>query len=331
MQTKQWTMTEVDEQANIFIEEAAQLIREGELIAFPTETVYGLGADAVNEQAVQKIFQAKQRPADNPLIAHVSSVQMIETLVKDIPPYVKQLIKTFSPGPLTYVLKSNGTCADSVTAGLETVAVRIPDHPIALALINTFGRPIAAPSANLSGRPSPVTADHVCRDLSGAIAGILDGGPTGIGVESTVVDCTKRVPEILRYGAILEEDIQSVVGDVIAKQTETRSDKYKHYQPEVPIWLVHGSPGDVQSLINQKRSAGYRIGVLGSEEYIEALKGVAKFSLGKNLTEIAQSLYAGFRHFQKDTVDLVIIESFPKEGIGKTIMNRIEQAATKII
>src|SRR5690625_1444070 len=171
LQTKQWTMTEVDEQANIFIEEAAQLIREGELIAFPTETVYGLGADAVNEQAVQKIFQAKQRPADNPLIAHVSSVQMIETLVKDIPPYVKQLIKTFSPGPLTYVLKSNGTCADSVTAGLETVAVRIPDHPIALALINTFGRPIAAPSANLSGRPSPVTADHVCRDLSGAIAG----------------------------------------------------------------------------------------------------------------------------------------------------------------
>src|SRR5690625_4663982 len=145
------------------------------------------------------------------------------------------------------------------------------------------------------------------------------------------IDCTKRVPEILRYGAILEEDIRSVVGDVIAKQTETRSDKYKHYQPEVPIWLVHGSPGDVQSLINQKRSAGYRIGVLGSEEYIEALKGVAKFSLGKNLTEIAQSLYAGFRHFQKDTVDLVIIESFPKEGIGKTIMNRIEQAATKII
>lgn len=332
MQTKRWKIDSSQEINLSIITEAINFLRQGEVVAFPTETVYGLGADAKTEEAVRKIFRAKGRPADNPLIAHVSTKKMLESLVLEKPSYVDDLIKTFSPGPLTYVLKSNGRCAKSVTAGLPTVAVRMPNHPIALALIDHFNGPIAAPSANTSGRPSPVTAEHVYRDLAGKIPGIIDAGPTGVGVESTVIDCTGDIPIILRPGAITEEEIASVVGDVHPSPKEqTRSDKYKHYKPEIPLWLVGLSDKEIERLIKEQESKGNRIGLLGRDDFVRRFKGEDSFSLGEDLQEIAKNLYAGFRYFDKETVDLVLCEAFPKEGLGKTIMNRIEQAASKTI
>lgn len=332
MQTKRWKIDPLQQIDQTIIKDAVRFLREGEVLAFPTETVYGLGADARNEAAVQKIFQAKGRPADNPLIVHVSDQAMLDSLVLEKPAYVDQLIKKFSPGPLTYVLKSNGTCAKSVTAGLETVAVRLPNHPVALALIESFNGPIAAPSANLSGRPSPVTAEHVFQDLSGRISGLIDAGPTGIGLESTVLDCTSDSPVILRPGAITMEEIQTLVKNVqMQGKVETRSDQYKHYKPEVPLWLVNASKERIKKLILEEQAKGRRIGLLGSREFTEQLEADDSFVLGDSLPNIASNLYNGFRYFDKTTVDLIICESFPSEGLGRTIMNRIEKAADKII
>lgn len=187
---------------------AAALLKSGSAVAFPTETVYGLGADATNEAAVSKIFQAKGRPEDNPLIAHVATKSQLTRLVDSYPPFVDKLIDEFVPGPLTFVLPSNGTCVKNVTAGLSTIAVRIPDHPVAQELLKVSDIPIAAPSANISGKPSPTTGNHVWADLHGKIAGILDGGPTGVGVESTVIDCTDEIPIILRPGGITKEQLE---------------------------------------------------------------------------------------------------------------------------
>src|SRR5690625_4129839 len=210
MQTKRWNVTEDD----AGIAEAASFIQQGLTVAFPTETVYGLGADATNEQAVAKIFQAKRRPVDNPLIVHVATVNQLLRLVSYLPAYVEQLIDKLTPGPLTFVLPSNGTCAPNVTAGLSTVAVRIPSHPVAQRLLLSARLPIAAPSANISGKPSPTTADHVWEDLAGHIAGLLDGGKTGFGLESTVLDCTKEIPVILRPGSITKEQIEAIIGPI---------------------------------------------------------------------------------------------------------------------
>lgn len=332
MNTKRWEITSLNQNFTRVIEEAARLLMEGEVVAFPTETVYGLGADAKNDAAVRKIFKAKQRPVDNPLIAHVSSKEMLAELVTEIPDYVKRLIEQYTPGPLTFVLKSNGTCAESVTAGLDTVAVRMPDHPVALALIDKLQGPIAAPSANLSGRPSPVTADHVWRDLSGAIAGLIDAGSTGIGVESTVIDCTKEIPNILRLGAITEEAMREVIGEVnFDESVKTRSNQYKHYKPDVPLWVVNLSLEETQDLIEQKRKEGFRVGVLGKNEFVSQLSSDDHFYLGDTLEEVARNLFSGFRYFTKEKVDIVLCQSFPNKGLGKTVMNRIEKAASRII
>lgn len=332
MKTKRWKVQPTKEIEPEIIQEAIKLLKEGEVLAFPTETVYGLGADATKDQAVQRIFQAKGRPADNPLIAHVSSKAMLESLIIDKPSYVDKLIDAYSPGPLTYVLKSNGSCAKGVTAGLSTLAVRMPNHPVALQLINYFDGPIAAPSANTSGKPSPVTADHVYADLVGKIPALLDAGPTGVGLESTVIDCTGDLPVILRPGAITEEEISAVAGGVIsAPSSQTRSDQYKHYKPEVPLYLLDQSIDQVKEFVHQEQVKGNRIGVLGSHSFIKEIEGDDSFSLGEESQEIARNLYAGFRYFKKARVDLVICQAFSKEGLGKTIMNRIEKAANKII
>lgn len=329
--TKRWTIKSLKEPNSKVFHEAAMLLRQGKIVAFPTETVYGLGADATKNSAVQKIFKAKRRPADNPLIAHVSSKEMLESLIFEKPTYVDDLLEKFSPGPLTFVLKSNGTCAENVTAGLDTIAIRIPDHPVALALIDEFNGPIAAPSANLSGKPSPVTADHVWRDLAGEIDGLIDAGPTGIGVESTVIDCTTDRPIILRPGAIIEEELQSVVGEVKKKKKPTRSEKYKHYQPDVPIWLLYLSKEETKELIEKKQQEGLKIGLLGRGKFVKDLPADDSFSLGNSLEEVAQNLYIGLRYFDQQSIDLVFCEGFTAKGIGKTIMNRMEKAATKVI
>ena len=208
MDTKQFYF---NTQNNDAINEAAALLKAGELVAFPTETVYGLGADATNKRAVERIFEAKGRPSDNPLIVHVADEKQLQGLALDVPEYVRQLIAAFSPGPITYVLKSNHKVAENVTAGLDTVGIRIPSHPAAIALIKRANLPIAAPSANISGRPSPTSAQHVIDDLSGRIAGVVDGGAAEIGLESTVIDCTAKTPVILRLGKVTKEALEKIV------------------------------------------------------------------------------------------------------------------------
>lgn len=319
------------------INKAARLIQQGATVAFPTETVYGLGADATNENAVANIFQAKGRPQDNPLIAHVATKEQLMQLVQDVPDYVGTLIDTFSPGPITYVLPSNGVCAVNVTAGLSTIGVRIPDHPVAYQLLLQADRPIAAPSANLSGKPSPTLAQHVWNDLAGRMDGLLDGGPTGVGVESTVVDCTGTLPMILRPGGVTKEQLEQVIGEVkqdpalqhSKEQPRSPGMKYKHYSPEVPLWLIHGSAEELQQLIIQEQEKGKRIGVLASEQTAAKLNAPIIYSLGSNMSEIAKALYHQLRSFSSEAFDLIICEAFCEEGLGKAVMNRLRKAASE--
>lgn len=335
-QTKRWNVQNDVENNELVIQEAAHLLKKGCTVAFPTETVYGLGADATSEEAVAKIFQAKGRPQDNPLIAHVATKQQLKRLVSHLPPFVEKMIDSFAPGPITFVLPSNGTCANNVTAGLSTVAVRIPSHPVALKLLKACQIPIAAPSANISGKPSPTTADHVWEDLRGKIAGVLDGGPTGIGMESTVIDCTKTQPIILRPGGITQEQIEQVIGTVMIDPSLTSASekplspglKYKHYTPDVPLWLVEGSIDQIQAVINSERNNNNRIGLLASAETAKRLDADQVISLGDDLTDVAAHLYDGLRLFKKEDVDLIVSESYPEKGIGQAIMNRLRKAAS---
>lgn len=338
--TKRWNLTDDETFNKQAIQDAADLIKKGEVLAFPTETVYGLGADATNEIAVSKIFEAKGRPQDNPLIAHVATIDQLRKLISHLPAYAEKLITAFTPGPITFVLPSNGTCAQNVSAGLKTVAIRIPDHPVARQLLLDCDLPIAAPSANISGKPSPTTADHVAEDLSGKIAGILDGGQTGVGMESTVIDCTQdQGPIILRPGGITKEQLEKVVETVIVdpaladshKQPISPGLKYKHYSPEVPLLLVEGVSEDIQMIINREQAKSLRVGVLASTNTAHNLHGDKIISLGHHLNEIAANLYSGLRTFKKEDIDLIVCESFPESGIGQAIMNRLRKAANETI
>lgn len=337
METIRWNVTDPDH--NKAVKEAASYIRNGHVVAFPTETVYGLGADATNETAVSKIFKAKGRPQDNPLIVHVATKEQLENLVTSIPAKVSILIDHFSPGALTYILPSHGKCALNVTAGLSTVAVRIPDHPVALRLLKEADVPIAAPSANLSGKPSPTRAEHVWHDLNGKIAGILDGGPTGIGLESTVIDCTDDIPVILRPGGVTTEQLESVIGSVkldpalINKVEKPKSPgmKYKHYAPEIPLWIVEGDAAKIQPLIENEQKKGKRVGVLAHSELKEQLHADHIIDLGNSPKKIANNLYTALRSYHKGNADLIICEALPEYGIGQAIMNRLKKAASKFI
>lgn len=327
-----------DEQAT---DQLSKYIRSGEVVAFPTETVYGLGADATNPEAVKKIFLAKGRPSDNPLIVHVASIEQIESYVTEISPAARRLIQAFMPGPLTVVLPSNGKISDQVTAGLDTVGVRIPDHPAAQELIQKANVPIAAPSANLSGKPSPTSAIHVFQDLNGKIKAILDGGTTGVGLESTVVDCTGEKPEIIRPGGVTQMEIEEVLGYPIELATEDVSEvqpkspgmKYTHYQPDVPLILIDGDQAFFQAQIDEYRSNGEKVGVLASEELATILNADLIHICGtvENLSTVAGQLYQSLRVFKKTEVDIILAEVFPTEGIGQAIMNRLNKAANQII
>lgn len=220
------------------------------MVAFPTETVYGLGANALSDEAVNKIYEAKGRPSDNPLIVHISKMEDVDKYVEEIPEQAKKLMNAFWPGPLTVILKvKQGILSNKVTAGLPTVGIRMPNHPVALALIEASGLPIAAPSANLSGKPSPTKFQHVYKDLNGKISGIVDGGETGVGVESTVIDCTEPIPVILRPGGTTREEIEGIIGSVgmdrqVKEEVEKPKSpgmKYTHYAPAAPMYLVDGS------------------------------------------------------------------------------------------
>lgn len=336
METKRWNIKETDDNATDAIEQASALLKGGETVAFPTETVYGLGADATSETAVAKIFQAKGRPGDNPLIAHVASKSHLTSLVTELSPMAERLIDAFTPGPITFVLPSNGTCADNVTATLSTIAVRIPSHPTALKLLRACAIPIAAPSANLSGRPSPTTAEHVWADLSGKIAGLVDDGPTGIGVESTVVDCTVDKPVILRPGGIAKELIEAEIGYALidtpqstpSEQPRSPGMKYKHYAPSAPLLLVDGDAHHIQKVINKQKEYGMRVGVMASTQTLSKIHAEQNAPLGDSLTEIAAHVYDVLRSFSIENVDIIISETFPEKGIGKAVMNRLYKAAS---
>ncbi|WP_090085671.1 L-threonylcarbamoyladenylate synthase [Lentibacillus persicus] len=338
MQTKRMYIDNEND-ASEALAAASVLLREGETVAFPTETVYGLGADATKKEAVSKIFKAKGRPEDNPLIAHVATKKQLKNLVTSLPVVAEKLIDAFTPGPLTLVLPSNGTCAENVTAGLSTIGVRIPDHPVARGLLKKCDLPLAAPSANISGKPSPTTADHVWSDLEGRIAGLVDGGATGVGVESTVIDCTQEIPVILRPGGITKEQLEGEIGQVMidpalagtASQPKAPGMKYTHYAPDVPMWLVDGSAEAIQSVIDTERKGGKRVGVMASTETAAKLHADRTIPLGSDLREIAASLYDALRVFKHEDVDLILCETFDLEGIGQAVMNRLEKAATEFV
>lgn len=322
------------------LEEAKAALLAGELIAFPTETVYGLGADATNEQAVAKIFQTKGRPSDNPLIAHIASKNDVKRIVAELPSVATVLMDQFWPGPLTLILKHNGTLASSVTAGLETVGVRMPDHPLALELIKATERPLAAPSANRSGRPSPTTAEHVYEDLAGKVYGIIDGGPTSCGVESTVLDLTSSVPVILRPGAITKEELEQILPEVKESQDTDQLDhpkapgmKYKHYSPSVPVWMIEETP---QKSMDHLRGKYDKIGLLADHSYQEWAyeNQIAYYDLGvqDSPESASQHLFAGLRALEKQGVDIILAQRYPEIRSGKAYMNRLKKAtAGKII
>ncbi|MEG0443182.1 MAG: L-threonylcarbamoyladenylate synthase [Carnobacterium sp.] len=323
------------------IEQAAALLKQGELVSFPTETVYGLGANAQNEAAVKKVYLAKGRPSDNPLIVHVSSIEEVNAYVEEIPKAAQTLMEKFWPGPLTLIFKLKpGAFADTVTAGLDSVAIRMPDNQATLALIKAAGMPLVGPSANTSGKPSPTTAQHVYHDLQGKIAGILDDGETGVGLESTVLDTTNpEAPVILRPGALTKEALEAVIGTVyvdrhlVSEEEKPKAPgmKYKHYAPDEPVIIVDGSSESWQAAIAHYQDQGEKIGLLVNETRARQFKGqVAEvFSLGKegSVAEAAKALYAGLRFFEKTDVTLILAEAYQRDGIGDAYMNRLEKAA----
>lgn len=340
MNTKRWSVdNNVDKKESYpQLSQAADLLINNEVVAFPTETVYGLGANAESDVAVRKIFEAKGRPSDNPLIIHIAEKSRLDAFVEDITEKARVLMDKFWPGPLTLIFNmKESVLSDLATAGLSTVAVRMPDHPVALALLEKTGFPIAAPSANRSGKPSPTTADHVWEDLNGRIAGIVDGGPTGVGVESTVLDCTGEIPVILRPGGITKEQLEAVVGEVhidpaladAVKAPKSPGMKYRHYAPDAPLYLVEGTKEEIQKLVDEKKQEGFSVGVLTTAENEGFYQADYVFACGQrvNLEAVASSLYEALRHFNNTDADIIFSEMFPNEGVGHAIMNRLMKAA----
>jgi L-threonylcarbamoyladenylate synthase len=327
------------------IQIAAGIIKRGGLVAFPTETVYGLGADALNPNAVKALFKAKKRPPDNPPIVHVSNLETVYKLTKDIPREAELLIERFWPGPLTLIFKRSEIVPEVTVSGLDTIAIRMPKHNVALALIRESGCPIAAPSANLAGRPSPTTAQHVLEDLNGRIDAILDAGPTKIGIESTVLDLTVKPPQILRPGGISYETLKEILGDVelhpaaIAESKislkEARSPglKHRHYAPKARMVIVEG---DLRAIIEKVteltdfyKRKGMKVGVLATNETVALYRADVVKSLGnrKHLEEIAKNLFRLLREFDAEGVNIIIAEGVPAEGLGLAIMNRLRKAS----
>lgn len=328
----------------VIIAEAASVIRQGGLVAFPTETVYGLGANGLNSSAVRRIFQAKGRPADNPLILHIADKMELATLVAAVPLWLEPILENFWPGPLTVVLPRLPLVPDIVTAGLDTVAVRLPSFGAARELVRAAGVPIAAPSANLSGRPSPTTAEAVMADMEGRIEMVLDGGPCEVGLESTVLDCSAKVPTILRPGGVTQEMLAECLPQVAAAGDcdEIESDtprapgmKYRHYAPSAPLVLLpHEPTGNAAELIRAVTTAlaqGKNVGAIVALENASLLpQGVVVATCGskEKRSQAAARLYEALRFFDKHPVDLIFMESVPEKGIGRALMNRLKKAAS---
>lgn len=318
------------------VKDAAKLIQAGELVAFPTETVYGLGADATNVDAVSKVYAAKGRPSDNPLIVTVADVATVERFAT-ITPAARKLMAKFWPGSLTIILPIKpGALSMKVTGGLQTAAFRNPDNAATLALIRAAGTPIVGPSANLSGKPSPTTAQHVLHDMNGRIAGILDDGPTEVGVESTIVDMSTDQPAILRPGAVDEEMLEPVIGPVQtdkhhvgAKETpKAPGMKYKHYAPNAQVVIIDHE-ADFPAAISWAKANAKDFGLLATDRILKQYGAdLPTYSLGSDIHSATRDLFAGLRYFDlHPQVDTILAEGFAAEGLGAAYMNRIEKSA----
>jgi L-threonylcarbamoyladenylate synthase len=317
------------------IERAAALIRGGGLVAFPTETVYGLGADATSERAVQKIFVAKRRPADNPLIAHVADRQMLDTVASEIDSRAERLIERFWPGPLTLVLRRRPTVAAAVTAGLDTIAVRMPENRVALELIRRAARPIAAPSANVSGRPSPTRAEHVLRDLDGRIDMIIDGGATNIGIESTVLDLTTDLPVILRPGWITRELLSEAVGPISAQSSveelqRSPGTRHRHYSPRARVILVEQSSPRFIAQLSKEHLQNGPVGFIGSARIAIDDAGFYAINLDGTAKDYARSIYGALRELDQKGVSVILVEAINEAREGAAVMDRLRRAASEI-
>jgi len=322
---------------------AAEIIKKGGLVAFPTETVYGLGASAFNENAVKNIFRAKNRPMDNPLIVHINSFDMLPSLVREIPDNAKILMDAFMPGPITVIMKKNPDICDAVTAGLDTVAVRFPSHECARELIKLSELPIAAPSANLSGKPSPTISRHVIDDLSGRVDAIIAGDECEAGVESTVVDCTGDIPVILRPGIITDEDIKEYIDTVTVDEHVLRSveeneqpkcpgTKYKHYSPDAEVYVIEGEKDKVaqkiRELINQ--NSDKKTGVLSCTD--NTYGDIFTLRTQNGNAGYAHSLFTYLRRFDEEKTDIVFAEFCIKDKYSLSVKNRLyKSAGNKII
>jgi len=320
---------------------AALKLKQGELISFPTETVYGLGADATNEAAVKKVYAAKGRPSDNPLIVHISAIEEVEQYVKEVPEIADKLMGTFWPGPLTLIFKvKEQAFAPTVTADLDSVAMRMPDNALTLQLIRESGKPLVGPSANTSGKPSPTTAEHVFHDLKGKIAGVLDDGETGLGLESTVLDITDpERPTILRPGATTKEALEQVIGTVYVDQHLISSDeppkapgmKYTHYSPNEPVVIIAGDKKVWKKAIETYQRQGEKIGLLANQDILHQFQAdvTAVYSLGenKNINEASKLLYSGLRYFETTQATVILAQAYTQNGLGEAYMNRLQKAA----
>ena len=324
------------------LKEAGALLKQGALVAFPTETVYGLGANALDEKAAAKIYEAKGRPSDNPLIIHIADMESLELITEEIPENAVKLANVFWPGPLTMVMKKSEAVPKGTTGGLSTVAVRMPSHPVALELIRQGGGYIAAPSANTSGRPSPTLAEHVAEDLDGIIPMIIDGGAVGIGIESTIVDLTEEIPMILRPGFITKEMLEQVLGQVeidkgLLKDAKTPPKapgmKYRHYAPKAELVIVEGDTEAVIAKINalaaEQEEQGIKTGIIGTEETVSRYKKGDVKSIGtrNDLLSVSSHLYGILREFDAGDAKIIYSESFREGALGSAIMNRLLKAA----
>jgi L-threonylcarbamoyladenylate synthase len=321
---------------------AAALLRAGELVAFPTETVYGLGGDALNPAAVAAIFAAKGRPADDPLIVHLATLDALELVAADVPSLAFELAAAMWPGPLTLILPRGERVPLAVTAGGPSVAVRLPAHPVARALIAAAGTPLAAPSANRFGHTSPTTAAHVLADLNGRIAAVLDGGPTPIGIESTVLDLTTPVPTLLRPGGVSLEELRALLGEVAVGGRGAPSGGLaspglleRHYAPDNALWLVVGEPGAARRWLHERivaeRAAGRRVGLLLPDEDLALLAELdadaEPLGSAADLPAVARRLYGALRALDARGPDLLLARDFGELGLARAIGDRLRRAA----
>ncbi|EML6501521.1 L-threonylcarbamoyladenylate synthase [Clostridioides difficile] len=318
----------------------AKLLREGKTVIFPTETVYGLGANALDENAVKKIYEAKGRPSDNPLIVHIYEKKEVYDLAKDISDKAKLVIEKLWPGPITIILNKKDIIPYKTSGGLDTVAIRMPSNIIARAIIKEAGIPIAAPSANISGRPSPTKAKHVYEEMNGRVDGIVLGGDSNFGLESTVLDLTEETPMILRPGSITKEVLEELLGEVkldpsLSKKEDNQKAKapgmkYKHYSPNADVYIISGKRENVTTKINDmiksNRDKGLKTGVMCISRNREFYDGEV-IDLGNSLEEVASNLFDALIEMDKKGVDVIYSEEFPKTGVGQAIMNRLLKSA----